>query len=49
MENISHNLSTESIEKELPQKVIHFFLMGEVDFSEYLKFELLLSIDKNST
>lgn len=43
MENISYHLAAGRIEKELLQKLIHSFLVGEDDFSEELKLEYLLA------
>ena len=48
MENISYHLAAGSIEKELLQKLVHSFLENEDDFSEDLKFELLMAIDGNN-
>lgn len=47
MENISYHLAAGSIEKELLYKLVSSFLENEDDFSEDLKFELLMAIDDN--
>ena len=47
MENISYHLAAGRIEKDLLQKIVHSFLENEDDFSEELKFELLMVIDGN--
>ena len=43
MENISYHLAAGRIEKELLQKLIHSFLVGEDDFNEELKLEYWLA------
>lgn len=48
MENISYHLAAGKIEKELLLKLVNSFLENEVDFSEELKFELLIAIGDNS-
>lgn len=45
MENISYHLAAGRIEKDLLHKLIKSFLDGDDDFSEELKFELLMAID----
>ena len=47
MENISYHLAAGSVDKELLRKLIASFLDNELDFSEELKFELLMSIGDN--
>lgn len=47
MENISYHLAAGCIDKELLRKLIVSFLDNELDFSEELKFELLMSIGDN--
>jgi len=45
MENISYHLAAGRIEKELLTEIVHSFLESEEDFSEELKYKLLLAID----
>lgn len=47
MENISYHLAAGRISKELLQNIIHSFLENEDDFSEELKFEILMAISSN--
>jgi len=48
MENISYHLAAGRIEKDLLTEIIHSFLENEDDFSEELKFKLLISIDNQA-
>lgn len=48
MENISYHLAAGKIEKDLLYKLVNSILENESDFSEELKFELLLSIEGNN-
>lgn len=48
MENISYHLAAGSISKDLLQSIVHSFLENEIDFSEELKFEILMAIDGSS-
>lgn len=41
MENISYHLAAGRISKDLLQRLVHSFLMGEIDFDESLKLEYL--------
>lgn len=45
MENVSYHLAAGRIENDLLQRLVKSFLDGEDDFSEELKFELLMAID----
>jgi len=47
MENISYHLAAGRIKKELLYKLVRSFLDNEEDFSEDLKFELLMAIGDN--
>ncbi len=47
MENISYHLAAGYIDKELLYKLVNSFLENEVDFSEDLKFELIMAIGDN--
>jgi len=47
MENISYHLAAGSIEKELLQEIIHSFLENEEDFSEEMKFKLLIAYSQS--
>lgn len=47
MENISYHLAAGRISKELLQTLIHSFLENEEDFSEEVKFELLMAISNH--
>ena len=41
MENISYHLAAGRISKDLLQRLVHSFLMGDIDFDESLKLEYL--------
>ena len=47
MENISYHLAAGHIDKDLLYRLVTSFLDNEVDFSEDLKFDLLMAIDDN--
>lgn len=47
MENISYHLAAGHIDKELLYRLVTSFLENEVDFSEDLKFDLLMAIGDN--
>ena len=47
MENISYHLAAGSIEKVLLQEIIHSFLENEEDFSEEMKFKLLIAYSQS--
>jgi death-on-curing protein len=47
MENISYHLAAGSIDKELLQDIVRSFLDDDIDFSEELKFRILIAIGNN--